>query len=101
MASPYANEWIEANLTEKAAFEFHNVLKVVPRTNATQNDKKIFKPKEVYTIKINPPCEEHPHGSIEKFRFRQTIAAYTKMLTQGIDYKEKPHQQCVGIPSRC
>ena len=89
MRSPYANEWIEADLAEQAAFEFHKVLKIVPRTNATETNKKIFKPRPVMTIKINPPCEEHLHGSIEKFRFRLTCAAYTKMLTQGIDYKEK------------
>ena len=85
--SKYANEWIQAELLERAAFTHHEVLKIVPRSAA--NNKRIFKSRPVMKIKINPPCEEHPHGSIDKFKVRMTIAAYTKMLTQGVDYEEK------------
>ena len=85
--SPYANEWALAELKEKQSFEHHNVLTVVPRSAA--KGMKIFKPRPVLTLKVNPPTELEPHGSINKFKYRLTIAAFTKMLTQGIDYEEK------------
>ena len=60
---------------------------MVPRANA--KGKRIWKPKDIFKLKINPPDEEHPHGSIDKFKCRLTIAAFTKVLKQGIDYEEK------------
>jgi hypothetical protein len=87
LQSKYANEWIEAREKEKNSFKHHKVLSYVLRS-ATRG-KRIFKPRPVYKKKINPPCAEHPLGSIDKFKYRLTIAAFTKMLTQGIDYQEK------------
>ena len=87
LRSKHAREWIEADLAERRSFDYHQVLKIVPRSDA--DGKKIFKPKRVMKIKVNPPNEEHPFGSLEKFKVRMTIAAYTKMLVQGIDYEEK------------
>jgi hypothetical protein len=85
--SKYANEWIMAELAEKESFAHHGVYDLVPRSAAV--GRKIFKPRPVLKIKVNPPTDEHPHGSIDKFKYRLTIAAFTKMLTQGIDYVEK------------
>ena len=81
--SKYANEWIVAELAEKESFAHHGVYDLVPWSAAA--GKKIFKPRPVLKIKVNPPTDEHPHGSIDKFKYRLTIAAFTKMLTQGID----------------
>ena len=69
--SKYANEWIEAQLAEKASFAHHGVYDLVPRSTAW--GKKIFKPRPVLKIKVNPPTEEHPHGSIDKFKYRLTL----------------------------
>ena len=85
--SKYANEWIAAKLAEQNSFAYHNVFEIVPRTAA--RGKKIFKPRPVLKIKVKPPSAEHPHGCIDKFKYRLTIAAFTRMLTQGIDYEEK------------
>lgn len=87
MASKYANEWIAAKLAEQNSFAHHNVLEIVPRSNA--RGKKIFKPRPVLKIKVKPPSSEHPHGAIDKFKYRLTIAAFTRTLVQGVDYEEK------------
>ena len=60
---------------------------VEPREQA--HGKRVFKARVVLKIKVNAPTEEHPQGSIEKFKYRCTVAAFTRMLTQGIDYEEK------------
>ena len=85
--SRYSNDWIQARLKEQNSFKAHNVFTLVPRASAA--GKKIFKPRVVLKLKLNPPSLQHPQGSIDKFKYRLTIAAYTKMLTQGVDYKEK------------
>jgi hypothetical protein len=87
LSSKYRDQWIAAELVEKANFEHHQVFDVVPRAEA--KGRKIFKPRPVLKIKMHPPSETDPYGSIDKFKYRLTIAAFTKMLTQGIDYKEK------------
>ncbi len=46
-------------------------------------------PKWFSSGNYSPPTDEHPSESIEKYKCRLTIAAYTKMLKQGIDYEEK------------
>ena len=89
MASEHANEWLKAQLVEKNSFREHDVLSVVPRTDATSTGARIFKPRVVLKIKMNPPTPDEPEGSLDKFKYRLTIAAYSKMLTQGIDYAEK------------
>jgi hypothetical protein len=89
MLSAFANEWIKARLLEKNSFREHNVLRLVPRTDATDVGARIFKPRVVLKIKMNPPTPDEPEGSLDKFKYRLTIAAFTKMLTQGIDYASK------------
>jgi hypothetical protein len=85
--SKYADQWIAAELVEKNNFAHHQVYYVVPRIEA--KGKKIFKPRPVLKLKFNPPNATDPNGSIDKFKYHLTIAAFTKMLTQGIDYQEK------------
>jgi hypothetical protein len=87
LSSPYANEWIAARALEMQAFKHHKVLELVRRAEAA--GKKIFRAKPVMKIKTNPSTPDEPLGSINKLRYRLTIAAFTRMLHQGIDYKEK------------
>ncbi len=87
--SKYGNEWILARLNEQNRFKSHGVLELVLRAQVVAAGKKIFKPRPVMKIKVNPPSLQHPHGSIDKFKYRLTIAAFTKSLIQGIDYEEK------------
>jgi hypothetical protein len=87
LGSRYSNEWILARLDEQNSFKYHGVFSYVPRSAA--QGKRIFNPRPVMKIKVNPPSLQHPNGSIEKFKYRLTIAAFTKMLIQGVDYKEK------------
>jgi hypothetical protein len=87
MQSRYADEWIQARLSEKNSLDLHAVYEVVPRAAAEGN--RIFKPRVVLKLKLNPPSPDSPYGSIDKFKYRLTIAAYTRTLKQGIDYKEK------------
>ena len=49
-------------------------------------------------IKLLPPTSDFPLGQIDKFKYRLTIAAYTRMLKQGVDYAEK-HASTVRWPS--
>jgi hypothetical protein len=87
MKSRYAKEWILAMIAEKNSFKHHDVYELVPRMSA--RGKRIFKAKVVLKMKIKPQTPQHPNGSIEKFKYRLTIAAYTRMMKEGIDYKEK------------
>ena len=87
MASPYAEEWIAARLDEKQSFADHGVYDLVPRGEAGR--KHIFKSRPVLKIKVNPPTVDAPKGTLDKFKFRSTIAAYKHMLQEGIDYAEK------------
>jgi hypothetical protein len=86
LESRWVNEWIMARLKEQNSFKHHKVMHLV-RRSAVQG--KVFKPRAVFRIKVNPPTLQHPQGSIEKFKYRLTIAAFTNMLKQGIDYEEK------------
>ena len=86
-ASEHADKWIAAKLAEQNSFAHHNVYELVPRSAA--RGKRIFKPRPVLKIKRKPPSAEHPHGEIDKFKYRLTIAAFTRMLIQGVDYEEK------------
>ena len=87
MASPYAAEWIVAMLAERESFRQHEVYTLVPRSEAVGH--KIFKSRPVLKIKLNPPTADEPNGSLDKFKYRLTIAAFTRMLVEGINYKEK------------
>ena len=86
---PDADEWILADLREKESFKQLGVADTVLRSQATSRGKRIFKFKEVLKRKFNPPDDDNPFGTLDKYKFRLTIAAYTKTLTEGIDYKDK------------
>ena len=83
----YIPDWIIARLKEKASFEEHEVYELVRRSEA--RGKRIFQSKEVLKVKMDPPTPEHPRGIIDKFKYRLTIQAFTKMLKPGVDYVEK------------
>jgi hypothetical protein len=80
-----ANDWIAADLTERNSLKHHGVHVAVPRSKV-RNTKRVFGNRRVLKRKINPPDDNHPTGSIEKHKVRMTIAAFTKMPRQGIDY---------------
>jgi hypothetical protein len=82
MASPFANEWIVAMLAERESFRHHEVYTLVLRSEA--DGHKIFKCRPVLKIKLNPPSADEPNGSLDKFKYRLVIAAFTRMLTEGI-----------------
>jgi hypothetical protein len=91
MAGPHANEWIVAMLAERESFRQHGVYILVPRAMAKGH--KIFKPRPVLKIKLLPPTADAPNGTLDKFKYRLTVAAFTRMLTEGVDYKEKHSSQ--------
>ena len=84
-----ADDWVMAELAEKESWKAHDAYEIVLRTQATSRGKRIFKNKPVLKRKFNPPDDDFPFGSLDKHKYRLTIAAYTKTLTEGIDYKEK------------
>jgi hypothetical protein len=87
VASKWHREWLDASLAERNKWEQHGVTVLVRRSEV--GGKKIYKCRPVMKIKTLPPTLEHPFGALDKFKFRATIAAFTRMMTQGIDYKEK------------
>jgi hypothetical protein len=87
MSSPYAAEWTKAMLEEKNSFIHHNVYTLVPRAEA--KGKKIYKPRPVFKIKVNPPAPGSVTPTLDKFKYRLTIAAYSNTMKQGIDFEEK------------
>jgi hypothetical protein len=89
LASRFAQEWILASLKEKASFRQHNVYGLVPRAEAEATNKKIYTSRPVFVIKIDPPTSTNPDATINKFKFRQTIAAYSKSMKLGVDFAEK------------
>ena len=86
MSSKYAVEWSAALLDELNQMKELKVWELVPREDIRG---KIFKPKLVFKIKLNSPTAENPHGTLDKFRARLTIAAFTRILKEGVDYEEK------------
>ena len=96
MAGPYADRWILAMLEERESFRQRQVYTHVLRSQ--ENGSQIFKLKPVLKFKFNPPTPDQPNGSLAKFKYRLTIAAFTSMLIQGVDYKEiNSRLQCVGL----
>jgi hypothetical protein len=87
LASHDADLWIEADLQEQASFKQHEVYEVVTRESL--NGKRVYGYKKVMKRKLNPPDDLNPAGSIDKYKVRLTIQAFTKMMIQGIDYEEK------------
>ena len=84
-----ADQWILAELSEKQSWDAHDVVEIVPRSMAVSRGKRVFKSKAVLKKKFHPPDAEHPEGRLDKYKLRLTIAAYTRMLTEGIDYADK------------
>ena len=74
---------------EKCSFEQHNVYDLVPRGQAATAKKRVFGTRPVFKIKVKPPTDSNPNPEIDRFKFRQTIKAFTKMMTPGIDFAEK------------
>ena len=64
-------------------------MEIVPRSMAVSRGKRIFKANRVFKKKFLPPDATHPEGKLEKYKVRLTIAAYTRVLTEGIDYADK------------
>ena len=62
---------------------------VVVRREQVPKEAKIWRPREVFKKKIEPASPEFPNGRIIKYKVRLTIAAFTKMMVQGIDYDQK------------
>ena len=87
LSGPHASQWVIAMLEERESFRQREVYVLVPRSQA--DGHRIFKSRPVLKIKYNPPTPEEPNGSLDKFKYRLTIAAFTSMLKEGIDYKEK------------
>ena len=56
-----------------------------------RDGKKIYKPRPVFKIKIKPPAPGETSATLDKFKFRQTIAAFanTMSLKKGVDFEEK------------
>ena len=87
LASRHAEDWIRACLEERSSFLHHDVYSLVPRGDA--KGRRIYKPRPVFKIKICPPDNINSQPTIDKFKYRLTIAAFTKTMTQGIDFEEK------------
>ena len=84
-----AAEWILAEARERESIKSHDVYEVVPRSEALASGKKIFKARPVLKRKMNPPDADHPLAWLDKYKYRLTVAAFTRMLTEGIDYVSK------------
>ncbi len=89
-----ATDWIAAIIAEQKYPKQHNIYQVIERS-AVPTMKRFFYPKMVLKRKLLPPTVELPLGFIEKHKCRLTVAAYTKMLKQGIDYEEKHYASTV------
>ena len=87
LSSRYAEDWVAACLLEKQSFLHHNVYSLVPRGES--KGKKVYKPRPVFKIKVRPPESVNLQPTIDKFKYRLTIAAFTKTMTQGVDFEEK------------
>ena len=84
-----ADQWILAELSERQSWDAQDVVEIVPRSMAVSHGKRVFGAKRVLKKKFHPPDAEHPEGRLDKYKIRLTIAAYTRMLTEGIDYADK------------
>jgi hypothetical protein len=84
-----ADEWILAELSEQQSWDAHDVVEIVPRSIAISRGKRVFGARPVFKKKFHPPDATHPEGRLDKYKIRLTIAAFTRMLTEGIDYADK------------
>lgn len=56
---------------------------------ADAHGHRIFDNRPVFKIKWIPPSLGYPNGQIDKYKVRMTIAAYSRMLKDGVDFREK------------
>jgi hypothetical protein len=84
-----ANEWIKAGAEEQKNHVGGSEPTWVLVDRNRARGKKIFKERTVFKKKMLPPDEANPHGRIDRFKVRSTIAAFTRMLVNGVDYREK------------
>lgn len=89
MESEDAEDWIKAGEVEINNHITNGTWKLVDRAEALASGARIFHPRTVFKRKWLPPSLEYPNGRIEKHKVRITIAAYKRMLTNGVDYREK------------
>ena len=87
LASEDALEWIEAGLVEKNNHLANKTWILVDESEAA--GKKIFHPNFVFKRKWLPATMEYPGGVLDKLKVRMTIAAFKRMLIDGVDYREK------------
>ena len=81
MTRPDREEWIKAAEVEIENHRRNATWKLVDRSES--KGKTIFRAKTVLKIK------RFPNGNIDKYKVCITTAAYTRMLTEGVDYEDK------------
>ena len=84
-AAPDAAEWERSKAAEFA--QVRRTFKYVSREEAKGH--RIHKSRAVYKRKFEPPSKSHPFWRWKKDKTRYTIAAFTRMLKNGVDYREK------------
>jgi hypothetical protein len=80
---PFMPEWVAADRKEVNSHREHNSWTLVSRQEAAAAGARVYKCNILRKNKL------HPDGTLDKRKSRFVIAAYTKSLVQGIDYKEK------------
>jgi hypothetical protein len=84
----YRDFWLPPRKKEFQMIKDRKNYVVVKKKDVPQ-DAKIWRPREVFKKKIEPASPQFPNGRVLKYKVRLTIAAYTKMMVQGIDYDQK------------
>lgn len=84
----YEKFWLPARKREFKMIKDRKNYVVVKKNDVPQG-ARIWRPKEVFKKKIEPASASYPDGRISKYKARLTIAAYTKMMIQGVDYDQK------------
>lgn len=81
--SPFMAEWVAADQKELKSHQEHKSWTLISRQEAAAMGARVYKCNILRKNKL------HPDGTLDKRKSRFVIAAYTKSLVQGIDYKEK------------
>ena len=84
----YAKYWLPARKKEFQMIKDRKNYVVVKKKDIPKG-AKIWRPREVFKKKIEPASAQFPNGRVLKYKARLTIAAYTKMMVQGVDYDQK------------
>ncbi len=79
LASDDAPLWLEADADEAASHRHHGTWRLVPPTPGV----KVYKCKRVMKRKRDEM------GRVTRYKVRWTVAAYKRVMKQGIDYSEK------------